>query len=409
MLLPLAALLLVEGGLRLAGYGETYPLFVPVRQAPSWLQVNPGVIRRFVVDEADTPKLWIRPVAFRPEKPPGTFRIFVQGGSSAAGYPYGYGASPAGMLQQRLQRTFPDRRIEVITTAVSAVNSYTLLDFSREILEQHPDAIVVYAGHNEYLGLLGVGSTFSAGRRRPLVLSFLALREMRLLQLGRHALDALVRRPRPRDRRTLMARVVGEDQIPYGSALYRRGLAQFRANLRALLARYREAGVPVWIGTVVSNERDQPPFLSGHARGVDVAAWRRHFDAGLAALRKGDAAAALRDFDAAVAIDDLHADVHFGRGRALEALGATTRRATPTSPPGTATSSASARRRRSTASCAGWPASRAPTSSRSRTPSTVPRSTASSATTSFSSTSTRTSTATSSSPTPSTKRCTRTG
>ncbi len=327
MLLPLVGLLLVEGGLRLGGYGHSYPLFVPVRRAPDWLQVNQQVIRRFVVDEADTPKLWIRPVAFRPEKTPETFRLVVQGGSSAAGYPYGFGASPAGMLQQRLQRTFPERRIEVITTAVSAVNSYTLLDFSREILEQKPDAVVIYAGHNEYLGLLGVGSTFSVGRRRPLVLAFLALKNVRLLQLGRRALAALspshdaeteVSDP---TRRTLMARVVAEDQIPYGSALYRRGLAQYRANLTALLARYRKAGVPVYIGTLVSNERDRPPFLSGHARGVDVAAWRRDFEAGLEAFRAGDPAAALAAFDAAVARDDLHADAHFGRGRALEALG----------------------------------------------------------------------------------------
>lgn len=273
---------------------------------------------------AHTPKLAIWPVAFRADKGPGTFRVVVQGGSTAAGYPYGYGASPAGMLQQRLQRTFPERRIEVVTTATSAVNSYTLLDFAEEILEQEPDAVVIYAGHNEYLGILGVGSSFSVGGRRPLVLAFLGLRDLRLLQLGRRALAAASARlgpePGSRDRGTLMQRVVAEDRIPYGSSLYRRGLAQYRANLRALLARYRKAGVPVYLGTLVSNERDQPPFVSGHAPGADVEAWRRHFDAGLGALETEDPAAALEAFDAGLAEDDLHADVHFGRGRALEAL-----------------------------------------------------------------------------------------
>jgi lysophospholipase L1-like esterase len=325
VLLPFAGLLLVEGGLRLAGYGKTYPLFVENGDPPEYRIVNHEVIRRFVPNPADTPKLAIRPVAFQPDKGPDTFRIFVQGGSTAAGYPYGYGASPAGMLQQRLQRTFPDRRIEVVTTAVSAVNSYTLLDFSEEILSQEPDLVVIYAGHNEYLGILGVGSSFSAGRRRPLVLSFLALKDVRLLQLLRRgwsrAAGAAVPEPADESRKTLMERVVGEDRIPYGSGLYRRGLAQYRANLRALLARYRKAGVPVFIGTLVSNERDQPPFVSGHGPGVDVEAWRRRFDAGLAALEAEDPAAALEAFDAAATLDDLHADVHFGRGRALEALG----------------------------------------------------------------------------------------
>lgn len=325
MLLPFAGLLVVEGGLRLVGVGESYSLFVPVRRAEDWVQVNPRVIRRFLTEPQDAPGLWIRPVPFRPEKPPGTFRVFVQGGSSAEGYPYGYGASPAGMLQQRLQRTFPDRRVEVITTAMSAVNSYTLLDFSGEILDHEPDAVVVYAGHNEYLGILGVGSSFSAGRRRPLVLSFLALNDLRLFQLARRLVAAASagREPQPatRTRRTVMERVVAEDSIPYGSELYRRGLEQYRANLRALLARYREAGVPVFLGTVVSNERDQPPFVSGHGPGVDETAWRRHFITGRRLLGVGEAAVALRELDAAVAVDDLHAETHFWRGRALQALG----------------------------------------------------------------------------------------
>jgi lysophospholipase L1-like esterase len=321
ILMPFLLLLLLEGGLRLAGYGQSHPLFIPVPAAPGFLRANPDVVRRFMVDERDTPNLWIRPVFFRRAKSPDTFRIFVQGESTTEGYPYGYGASPAGMLQQRLQRTFPQRKIEVVTTAMSAVNTYTLLDFSGEILEQHPDAVVIYAGHNEYVGILGVGSGFSVGRRRPVVLSFLWLEDARILQLGRRALSALRPAKPERQDRTLMATIVAEDRIPYGSPLYRRGLEQYRANLRALLRRYRKAGVPVFLGTVVSNERDQPPFLSGHGTGVDAAAWRRRFEAGRAALTAGDPGTALAAFSAAVALDDAHAAGHFGRGRALEQLG----------------------------------------------------------------------------------------
>jgi len=320
VLLPVVALLLLEGGLRVGGFGHTYPLFIP-DQDDGYLVANPRVIRRFLVNEADIPKLVIRPVPFERVKSPDTFRAVVQGGSSAAGYPYGYGASPAGMLQQRLQRTFPQRRIEVVTTAVAAINSYTLLDFVPEILEQKPDAVVVYAGHNEYLGILGVGSKFSVGRRRPLVMAFLRLKNVRVLQLGRRLLGALRPEAERRPGHTLMARIAAEDRIPYGSPLYRRGLAQFRANLRALLRRYREAGVPVFLGTLVSNERGQPPFIGGHREGADVHTWQRHVTLGNRMLGTGYPDKALEHFDQALAIDDLHAEGHFARGRALDALG----------------------------------------------------------------------------------------
>lgn len=323
ILLPFLALALLEGALRLAGFGQTYPLFVP--ETEGYLRVNRHVVRRFMVREEDTPNLWIRPVYFRPEKEPDTIRIFVQGGSSAEGYPYGYGASPAGMLDQRLQRTFPDLDVEVVTTAMSAVNTYTLLDFQEEILEQRPDAVVIYAGHNEWVGLLGVGSGFTVGRRRPVVRTFLAVKDWRIFQLVRRAVQGLVPEPPRRDGdRTLMATIVAEKRIPLGSPLYERGLEQFRANLTDLLARYRRAGVPVFIGTLASNERDQPPFVSGHRPGIsqaDVDAWSRHFRAGLEALLAGDPETALEALDQALEIDDFPAEGHFRRGKALDALG----------------------------------------------------------------------------------------
>ena len=67
-------------------------------------------------------------------------------------------ADPA--LEERLQATFPGREIEVINTALTAVNSYTLLDQADEIAGQRPDAVLIYTGHNEYYGALG-------GRWRP--------------------------------------------------------------------------------------------------------------------------------------------------------------------------------------------------------------------------------------------------
>ncbi len=324
ILLPFAILALVEGGLRLSGFGHAYPLFVEVKEAPGYLRANRHVARRFMVDESRTPRaVWIRPVPFLRKKEPGTFRIVVQGGSSAEGFPYDYAASLSGMLQQRLQSTFPDRKIEVITTAMSAVNSYTLLDFTNEIIELNPDAVVIYAGHNEYVGILGVGSGLSAGRWRPVTLAFLSLRDFRLFQLMQRAVawwNSDSKRVHGKDR-SLMATTAREREIALNSSLYQRGLEQFRSNLSTILSRYQRAGVPALIGTVASNERDQRPFISGQSPQTDEALLQRHLDAGQKSLESGQADAALAEFDQAVALDELSAESFYGRAQALDRLG----------------------------------------------------------------------------------------
>jgi tetratricopeptide (TPR) repeat protein len=320
-LLPFLILALTEAGLRVSGFGHSYPLFVEVEQAPGYLWANRQVVRRFMVDESDTPThLRIRPVPFSRQKAPGTFRIFIVGSSTAAGYPY-YSLMP--MLRQRLQSTFPERRIEVVTTAMGAVNSYTFLDFTDEIIEQRPDAVLIYAGQNEYVGILGVASGYSAGRYRPMVLAFLWLRDLRLFQLMQRLVSGL--KPDTEriyhQGRTLLALVVKDREIPLGSDLYQRGIEQYRANLNAILSRYQRAGVSVLIGTLFSNERDQPPFISRHAPQTDGQALQHHLDAGRKLLDSGRASEALVEFDKAVALDDIVAESYYERAQALDRLG----------------------------------------------------------------------------------------
>ncbi|HVO75336.1 MAG TPA: hypothetical protein VMT35_15005, partial [Ignavibacteriaceae bacterium] len=52
---------------------------------------------------------------------------------------------------------------------MTAVNSYTLLDLLPGVLNQKPDLILIYAGHNEYYGALGVGSVESYGSSRTII------------------------------------------------------------------------------------------------------------------------------------------------------------------------------------------------------------------------------------------------
>jgi len=262
--LPLLLLGGTELALRLAGYGQDRaPLFIASPQQPAFLQANPRVVERFFTDPAQAPSVSIETAYFPAQKPPGIFRVFVQGESTTAGFPYGLGAALAGVIDQRLEREYPEREIEVISTAMAAVNSYALVDFADEILAQQPDAVMIYVGHNEFLGILGVGSTMRLASTPALTRAFLAVRDWRLFQLMSRVYARMrpaAAAPQSAAGDSLMARVAGQRSIPLGSETYRRGVAQFEENLGRLLAKYRAARVPVFIGTVVSNERDQAPL-----------------------------------------------------------------------------------------------------------------------------------------------------
>lgn len=315
-LIPVLFFALLEAGLRMAGHLQRFPLFVSAPGNAEWMQANPEVVKRFFSNPDSAPVVNIETAFFLADKPPDGLRLFVQGGSSAAGFPYGYGASIAGMLEQRLRRVIPDRPVEVISTAMSAVNSYTLLDFADEIIEQQPDAVLIYAGHNEYLGVLGVGSVLSSGLSPFLTRTTQWLRGFATYQFVERTLAG------GREdgggapaAGTLMARIAREKAIAYDSPLYHKGIEQFRSNLSRLLQRYRSAGIPVFIGTLVSNERDLPPFVSGLAPATDKQRWQSLLAGGIAALESGDFATARRKLDEAIALDDGAADAWFASAR----------------------------------------------------------------------------------------------
>ena len=313
-LIVLALPFLLLGGtelaLRLAGYGQDRePLFISSPQQPAYLQANPRAITRFFADPAQAPTVSIETAYFPVRKAPGTLRVFVQGESSAAGFPYGLGAALAGVLDQRLEREYPEREIEVISTAMAAVNSYALVDFADEIISQQPDAVLVYVGHNEFLGILGVGSAMRLAATPGMTRAFLAVRDWRLFQLlsgayARWRPAAKVAAPAPGD--SLMARVAGERSIPIKSELFDRGLQQFEDNLGRLLAKYQAAGIPVFIGTLVSNERDQPPLAVLAGTGTEAAgAARTAYHAAQDAEEAGHHAAAREGYAWARDLDPL--------------------------------------------------------------------------------------------------------
>ena len=189
-LLPFLIVLITEITLRIVGYGNEYPL---VKQTTFFKQniktVNQEFTKRyFPTDYKNLPTPDLTP--FEINKSKNTYRIICLGGSTTAGFPYVQNATFPFQLKVRLQKILTDKNIEVINFGVSAVNSYTVLDILPEVLEQQPDLILIYMGHNEFYGAYGVGSTQYAGMNRNLILLYLKLGRFRLFQFLKNTLQS---------------------------------------------------------------------------------------------------------------------------------------------------------------------------------------------------------------------------
>ena len=263
--LPFAVLLLIEVLLRAGGYGASYPLFVPAPQLTGFLQPNPDLIKRYFGPNGKPPKVSPDTFIFNQDKPANTYRIVTMGGSTMAGFPYGRFASPAGMLKQRFKASNPSTEIEIISVAMSSVNTYTLLDITQEVIAIEPDAVLIYAGHNEYLGVMGVGSVYASKGGHGLNLLYLKLKEIRLFQVLQSVLSSIRGEPEqtvPADQRTVMAQVAKNKAIVYDDEVFHAGIKQFSSNLDLILSAFKQAKVPVLISNLVANEKDQAPFES---------------------------------------------------------------------------------------------------------------------------------------------------
>ena len=271
-LLPFALLLLIEGLLRVVDYGQDYALFMDAPDHPGYRMMNPNVSEKYFATPENA-TLGNRELLLA-DKDSSTFRIFVLGASTGLGYPYLHNGSFHRWLHYRLMQSVPEGNFELINLSLTAVTTYTLLDFARQLVDYQPDAVLVYAGHNEYYGTLGVGSTSNLGSNPTLVRAMIWLRDFRLMQLLGNAVNSLRRSlaGAPDLRTNLMQRLAAEQRIPLGSDLYARGVAQYETNLNDLLGVLSEHKIPVLLSNLVSNEKDLPPFVSDSTAGEASAA-----------------------------------------------------------------------------------------------------------------------------------------
>ena len=237
------------------------------------------------------------------------------GESTTLGFPFRPNGSFHRWLQYRLMHMYPDKNFEVINLSLTAVNSYTVLDFGEQLKPYQPDAVLIYTGHNEYYGALGIGSTTYVGSNRFLIHTLVALRELRSVQLFNNfirSVSGVFAGKAAADQKSLMETMAARQHIAYQSADYKAGIEQFDKNMTELCSTLNDEKIPTFLSNVVSNEKDQPPFVSN---GSGKGSANYYFNAGQSAFKMADYTTAKQDFDKARELDGL-------RFRAPEAINA---------------------------------------------------------------------------------------
>jgi len=297
MLVPFLLLGAVEGFLRLARPDGGLPLFEETRfGAANYLVANPRIGARWFAGVSNPPSA--APEVFAAVKPERAVRIFVLGESTTAGFPYPRNATFSRLLADVLRDVLPDDSVEVVNLGIAAINSFAMLDLAREVQEQKPDAVLIYAGHNEYYGALGAASRVSIPGGANAVRLYLRLLRLRTVLALRNAIVALRARGGESaddlEAASLMEILARDREVPLGSQRYNDGARQFEANLESMFRFLRRNGTPVFIGSLASNLRDQPPLASDANRvsnGADSA-----YTAARDALARGDTSRAMTLF-----------------------------------------------------------------------------------------------------------------
>jgi tetratricopeptide (TPR) repeat protein len=309
---PAAFFLGLEGALRLAGFGRDTAFFIPDDQ-PGYVRTNPGYTALFLPAGFD-----LRPLNYRValNKPANTVRIVVLGESAVQGIPSpAFALAP--QLRALLRARYPDREIEVINAGVVAINSHVVYQIARDAARLSPDLFVIYLGNNEVVGPYGPGCSYlSAMPPLWLIRASVRAKSTRTGQLLAAVAGRLARRQPTAEPWGGMA-MFQDHAVRGDDPRLGRTYANFEANLRDILAVAAGAGAKTVLGTVVSNLKDSPPFLSLNRAGMtpaETAAWRAEFEAGRLAWRLGENDAARAHLERAHALDPQYADTAFMLG-----------------------------------------------------------------------------------------------
>ena len=306
-LITLLILTGIELTFRSIGLGKPEPYFITYKADTSYWVFNPAISQRIFYrgDEFLLPQV----DPFLKVKPRNTIRIFVLGASTAYGFPYTHNTSFPRILKRSLGHVTDANSIEIINLSLTAINTYTLRELSKELVKFDADATVIYAGHNEFHGVHGVASSYSiASQKIYKEVYFVAKR----LQFFNWLESKFKFSDSKEGDANLMQKLANGQFIELNSNTFKQGVEQFESNLIDIISIHEENNIPVFIGKLTSNIVDIQPLDFTSSKDKKLKSLN-HYVTAQDQLNKKDALGAIENFSAARDLDQLRfrAPSHF--------------------------------------------------------------------------------------------------
>lgn len=327
ILIPFLFLLLIELILRLTDYGDDLSVVAVVeRGGEQYYTMNQLAGKRYF----DKNRLYYRKGShdfFQVEKQLNTLRVFCFGESTTAGFPYEYNAVPAEFLRTWLINALPGKNIEVINTAIAATNSYTVSEFASELAKYQPDLYVIYMGQNEFYGAFGVASTISIGKNRQIIKTYLWLQQFKTFLLLKDfiaSVSSLFKKSGEGEEKLLMEQMAADNSIKLNSDDYNTAKETFKKNYEEIIKTAEQNNIPILISTLVTNEKDLPPFVSIYSENLNHEQKKERqnfYSMGIKAKQGNDLNAAAEYFRRALSVDSMPANIHYELAECYDKLG----------------------------------------------------------------------------------------
>lgn len=312
-LIPIIFFLLIEATLLVTGCGYNPNFFIRDKIAGKEVYIsNTHFFWRFFPRRIARRSI---PLVIPVEKENGCRRIVILGSSAAMGDP-DPSFSFSRFLEIMLKEKFPDLKFEIINTSSTTINSNVILETAENCTFIKPDLFIAYAGNNEVIGPYGPSTSIN-----PFVSSLSAIRLR--IWLTKTRIGQMVQQMTSSKTSLFNSEWKGmslfmKHSIPFGDPGLQEVYSHFRSNIEDICRVAEKSGAAVILTTVLTNDKDCPPFLSLHKDGLKdsvLSKWNELYMEAVRLDSLGQYTEATGLFLQASVIDSMYADLQFRLGR----------------------------------------------------------------------------------------------